>query len=366
MEWTPSATRTHGRLRRVAFLTIYAAAVLLFFEGTSRIMLREFLSRLDPQDALYWRLHWIRQSGGRHHLYYPFDVHHPVRGWAVQPGVRDLPAFGASGSVSSNSQGARGRREYAQPKPAGVTRILAFGDSFTFGDEVPDEETYVARLEHLLPGAEVVNLGVHGYGHDQMLLYLREVGARYQPDLVMLGFVALDMDRNLLGFRDFAKPRFVLANGHLVLGNVPVPTPQAVRAHEFFHSNLADVVSLFAGHLRSAREREATREQLTAAILDEFGQTAMELGAVPVFIYLPIEGEIGNPADPESREERFFDRWAQERGVQWLDLRPYFLARVRAGAQFKTIGHWLWLEHQTAAEGIKTYLVSQGLVPAGS
>ena len=50
------------------------------------------------------------------------------------------------------------------------------GDSFTFGEDVGDDETYSHHLEQLLPGTEVINLGVHGYGHDQMLIYLREEG----------------------------------------------------------------------------------------------------------------------------------------------------------------------------------------------
>jgi hypothetical protein len=49
-----------------------------------------------------------------------------------------------------------------------------------------------------------------GYEHDQMPLYLEEVGAGFQPDVVLLGFVHLDMERNLLGFSDFATPWFTL------------------------------------------------------------------------------------------------------------------------------------------------------------
>ena len=120
-------------------------------------------------------------------------------------------------------------REYAEPKPDGVMRVLVFGDSLTFGDEVTDDETYVAHLQTMLPGTEVLNLGVHGYGHDQMLLYLKEVGARYKPDVILLGFTTIDMERNLLGFRDFMKPRFDLVRDHLVLRNTPIPEPGVVR-----------------------------------------------------------------------------------------------------------------------------------------
>src|SRR5262249_22825023 len=162
---------------------------------------------------------WVRRQNRMRRLYYTFDEHSPTRGWAVKANVRDFPAFSNGATVNTNSEGVRGQREYANPKPPGITRILIFGDSFTFGDEVADDETCAARLEQMLPGTEVVNLGVHGYGHDQMLLYLEEVGARYQPDVVLLGFVYLDMTRNLLGFRDFAKPRFDVQGDHLVLRN---------------------------------------------------------------------------------------------------------------------------------------------------
>jgi hypothetical protein len=358
------ATRRRERVRRVLALTLYALSVLLFFEGTSRVFLREFLSRLDERDSLFWRVHWIRQSGRRERLYYPIDIHHPVRGWAVKPDVRDVPVFGAAGTVSSNSQGARGRREYAVPKPPGVTRVLVFGDSFTFGDEVGDDETYVARLEGLLPGVEVINLGVHGYGHDQMLLYLQEVGARYQPDLVLLGFVQLDMRRNLLAFRDFAKPRFVLVEDHLVLQNVPVPTPETVRARDVFHSRFLDLWNLLAE--RWERGKQATREQqLTGAILEEFRRTAVAVGAVPLFVYLPIEDEIGDPSVPAIEEEVFFTRWARKHNVRWLDLRPSFLAQVKTGVQFKRVGHWGPLEHATAAEAIRADLLEQRLISGG-
>jgi hypothetical protein len=50
-----------------------------------------------------------------------------------------------------------------------------------------------------------INMGVHGYGHDQMLILFGEEGVKYEPDIVILGFLPLDMARNVLKFRDFAK-----------------------------------------------------------------------------------------------------------------------------------------------------------------
>src|SRR5262249_2909662 len=215
-----------------------------FFEAVSRgfLSIDAFRFRITNYDQeTWWRLSWIERSARGVKIFYAFDEYHPARGWALRPDVRSLVAFDNGATVSSNAQGIRGRREYADQRPPGVTRVLVFGDSLTFGDEVSDDETYAAQLERMLPATEVINLGVHGYGHDQMLLYLEEVGARYRPDLVLLGFVGIDMERNLLGFRDFAKPRFDLegpppgppeharspARGSPGGGALPIPLPRS-------------------------------------------------------------------------------------------------------------------------------------------
>ena len=145
---------------------------------------------------------------------FSFDVHHPVRGWAVAPNVRNLEVFGGK-RLNTDARGLRGAREVPFEKSPGTTRIAIFGDSFTFGEEVSDDETFAHQLERLLPGVEVLNFGVHGYGHDQELLYLREALPLYRPDVVLVGHVTDDSMRNMLAFRSFAKPRFRFADGGL-------------------------------------------------------------------------------------------------------------------------------------------------------
>ena len=76
---------------------------------------------------------------------------------------------------------------------------MVIGDSFAFGWGVSDSQTYSARLEAALPALEVINLGVGGYGTDQMLLMLREEGLRYAPDLVIAGVVAPDSPQSGMG-----------------------------------------------------------------------------------------------------------------------------------------------------------------------
>ncbi len=356
---------TQGPVRRGIAVVLYLLGVLLFLESASRAVLAvdDLFARVaTPDDDIWWRRQWQRRRTHEIPIYYSFDDPHPTRGWAVKPNLRNLPVFGGK-VLSSNSGGARGAREYAEPKPDGVVRVLVFGDSLTFGDQVSDDETYVAHLQATLSGTEVLNLGVHGYGHDQMLLYLKEVGARYKPDVILLGFTTIDMERNLLGFRDFMKPRFDLVRDHLVFRNTPIPEPRVVRARDPYRSRLVDLGTLLYDRLRWRSDGRAERmEAVTGAILDEFRRTAVALAAVPVFVFLPIEDEITLPETRPSPEERFFFRYCRDRGIQAIDLRPVFQAWLKRGVALKDVGHWDPLEHRIAAEGIQAYLLVQRLI----
>ena len=156
-----------------------------------------------------------------------FDVE---LGWTVRTNATSL-----DGKARTNSIGARGTREYALDKPAGVTRVVCVGDSFTWGDEVGDADTFEAQLEALRPDVECINLGVAAYGTDQALLRWRRDGERLAPDLLVVGFLVENVGRNVNRYRPLwypssgaapAKPRFVLAKNGLEL----VPQPFATGA----------------------------------------------------------------------------------------------------------------------------------------
>ena len=75
-------------------------------------------------------------------------------------------------------------------KPTGTRfRILAMGDSTTFGQHLADDETWPAQLQHLLdPEAErveVINAGVIGASSFQGLVFLNTRGLALKPDLVV-------------------------------------------------------------------------------------------------------------------------------------------------------------------------------------
>jgi lysophospholipase L1-like esterase len=89
-------------------------------------------------------------------------------------------------------QDARGMRR-SDPFPGrrpGVFRVLAYGDSLTYGVGVGEAETWPRRLEAGLGGeysVEVLNLGVPGMQSESILGIMREFTPRLEPDLVLYG-----------------------------------------------------------------------------------------------------------------------------------------------------------------------------------
>ena len=319
------------------------------------------LDRLDTRSDAAWRLDWIRRHSDGVGIYYSFDIFHPTRGWALRPNLRDADPYGPA-SLSSNSAGMRGRREYSLDPPAGRTRILLIGDSFTFGEEVADSETFGHRLQELLPRTEVLNLAVHGYGHDQMLVTLREQGLSYRPDVVIVGFVQDDMERNMLGFRDYAKPRFELVGGALELRGSPVPPPAETLARERFRSRFVDLLDMVHQALlwrTGANQRRM--ESLTAALLDEIANESASVGAATALVYLPHSVELTDPAVTLDAE-RFFNGYCRDRDALCLDLRPAFLERIRGGVPIKVPGHWHGSGHALVAEELGSFLTERSLV----
>lgn len=353
------------RARRVAFAVLYAVGLLAFLEVASRWILgsKERVARLgSPVDDPSWRRAWVlRREPGRP-LRFGFDVPHPTRGWTLRPSLR-AERTPEGWAVSSTARGARGRIEPAVPKPAGTVRIVALGDSFTFGEGVEDDQTFPHHLGGLLPGVDVVNLGVHGYGHDQMLVTLREEGPAYEPDLVVLGYVTDDALRNVLAFRDFAKPRFELVDGQLERRGTPVPSPDAVLRSEARRSRLVDVLTMLSQRLSyrlGPRRREM--ERVTLAILAELAATSSRLGASFAIVDLPVWRELDIPDPRPTERERTVESFCAARQIPYLRLRPLLLAERRRGVGMSTSAHWGPGEHRLAASAIGDFVRSRRLL----
>ena len=162
-----------------------------------------------------------------------------------------LPVTGPRMSMHPASE-ATGRSISTASRP-----ILAVGNSFTFGDEVEDSETWAAHLEEIL-NKRVLNAGVGAYGIDQAFLRAELLLDKYDPDVVILSFISDDISRTEFSYYPYGggwKPYFEYRDGSLILRNVPVP--QQSRSSRLSQlSNLASCSGLqFSRQCRSRQDR---------------------------------------------------------------------------------------------------------------
>ncbi len=101
---------------------------------------------------------------------------HPHMGWTGWPNLNRAAKTSATGTfrLSTDSAGRRivypTGRQSSKPTPV----LLLVGDSFVQGIGVEDEETLGWHMALGLPDRRVINLGVAGYGTDQMLLSIED------------------------------------------------------------------------------------------------------------------------------------------------------------------------------------------------
>ena len=208
---TPDAQRPRSEfLRRIAlvFLSIVIGAGLL--ELGVRAVTWSWLFAW-PNYVLDARKVLLRSDAGR-------TVHDDRLGYRPRAG------FTAPGITIDGN----GLRSTGSAAAEGKPPILAVGDSFTFGEEVGDADTWPADLQRLL-GRPVLNGGVSGYGFDQIVLRTEALAPLYKPKAIVVAFIADDIRRTEMRRMWSAdKPYFDLENGTPRLRNVPVPPPAPV------------------------------------------------------------------------------------------------------------------------------------------
>lgn len=326
-------------------------------------------------------------------------VHSPLLGWGIKPDGRWHDMYQA------NVQGIRATQEY-EPRPApGRVRIAAFGDSFTHGDDVKNEDTWQVQMEKSDPSLEVINFGVGGYGLDQALLRYLHEGISYHPQVVFIGFMEENINRLVNVFRPFyypgiplAKPRFILRNDELVLLANPLPELdgyKALLAHpepyinrlgeNDYHftirpkagpldwSPLVRVVKLTASLMYRSYLHYANKDiyqggqydpdsdifRLCIRLFDEFYRQAEKNGALPVILLFPNRMDLERYRRDATRTyDPLIDHF-NARGYRYIDLiaaferdgQPYPLDDLFGDYHYTPLGHSLVARHILKKKG---------------
>ena len=154
----------------------------------------------------------------------------PVLGWVPRAGTAGSDnIWGTDVRVLEDTTRSNGRLSSADPASSA---ILAVGDSFTFGDEVSNHQTWPSILERIT-GVRTINGGVFGYGVDQSVLRAKRLIKQTAPALAILGLIPNDIERTQFSERtSVRKPYFVLHKDELTLKGVPVPPPNSAQEIE--------------------------------------------------------------------------------------------------------------------------------------
>lgn len=158
--------------------------------------------------------------------------HDTELGWAPVPDSEFTVTAERRIHVRHNSLSLRDIELSASGKP----RILFVGDSFVWGNDVEAEERFTELLRKQMPGYDIVNAGVSGYGTDQEYLWLKRLWDRIEPAAVVLMFTVVN-DRwdntSNVRYDGYFKPYFATApDGRLVLSGLPVPKPRQLYFKE--------------------------------------------------------------------------------------------------------------------------------------
>lgn len=345
-----------------------------------------------------------------------FLAPHPVYGRFHVPGFDGwVKTREYTSRVTINAQGLRGpERPYA--KPAGVTRILYLGDSFTEAVQVAEQDGVVGRLESTLNARgtgryEVFNGGVGGWGTGQQLVYLREEGYRYQPDLVVvmlyLGNDVYDNSYTLQGapknphepyftFRDDgtfepiefksrrpedASPVVAGLRASSLLWNV-FETGVLVKLgegedDEELRANRFNLNKMIVHQIKpSDRQEEAWRTTLT--LLQRVRQLGEERGFQTAVVIAPAAFQVYDADwDTLLRENKLKPaEWSADLpnavlaanagtiGAPMLDLLPALRAEVPIvpSLYYSYDKHWNAAGHAVAAREVERFLLDRGLV----
>lgn len=329
---------------------------ILLIEGVARLGLYVLAARgihyepiTDTLPTEHRRVLERVLAGSTHYLDYDSTL-----GWTIRPGGREPPLYRA------NAEGIRADHEYAPEPPPGVLRVAAFGDSFTHGDDVANSEAWTARLERA--GMEVLNFGVAGYGLDQALLRYRREARHHHPHVVLIGYMADDIERAVSVYRPFyhptsraplTKPRFRLVHDSLELVPNPMSSEREYRAlldspatvlprlgdadyyyHTMEHAGPLDALgTVRLGKLawRMVRQSDGPEPNgtynprseafaVTVATMSEFVREVRADGATPVILLFPQAWDLGQYRRTHTRSYDPLRVALDRAGLPYLDV----------------------------------------------
>lgn len=209
-------------------------------------------------------------------------------GWRMQPNQEFVwTKEGKPNRYRSNAQGFRALEDF-HPGTETRRKIVFAGDSYTFGAGVENDQTFSAVVQAHSPKRVSYNLGMPGFGIDQIWLSVRHQGLPMKPALVVVALVDADFERSQMPHRTaegFGKPAFQRTRAGLLRRQ-----PEHPSAAYLFMEEHSRVLSLYRRAMRKIGTKYPVGEYwlLNEAILDELREDCRRAGVPVLFLYTPI------------------------------------------------------------------------------
>lgn len=241
----------------------------------------------------------------------------------------------------TNSRGWRGPQFEPTYQP-GELRVLALGDSCTFGKSVEELDTWPRQLEGLLRAAPaaprsvlVGNLGVNGYSGAEYVSSFLEQGFALKPHIVVIGYNINDFPnvvkqtdfavfQNRENLRSMVSSRWREKLGKLALFRwLRSRYYDSNRERDF--ARMEELAKTTTGEAQTSPERMALEE----ARLRELVIAARAVGAQVVMFLFPYESQVyleqyaRGPADA-------IEQLARNLEIEYVDMLEAFRAQARA------------------------------------
>jgi hypothetical protein len=286
-------------------------------------------------------------------------------GWEPK---RNASAY--KGRHITNSISIRHDREFLKRPQDTITRLSAFGDSFTEGVGVSNKETWQEQMMAMDAGLEVLNFGMGGYGPDQA--FLRYLESDIVHHIAILGYLTENLNRVVNVYAPFyggsrvqlpmTKPRFLVDDGnnlvlvpnpmqdiqdYLNLITVPKVLLPRLGEHDYYFNleymksdlDFLRIVRLIKMTYSALKKKPIYNQKgeynpdseafkVTVAVFEAFYNEALKRDALPVFLIFPTYNNLAFYYNHKQRKYRLLIDWLGSKGFLFLDLTEYMIEHV--------------------------------------
>lgn len=265
-------------------------------------------------------------------------------------------------SIDTNSDGLR---DVEHPE-RGNYKILALGDSFTFGVGVELSETYLSLLEKMLNSHEsgnkysIIKAGIIGYSTYNERVYLGGKGINYNPDIVMVQFWWDDLGVDHLAYS--AEAGFLTTGRITNFSQVRLFLNKYFRSYAFLRSIFSRKFNraIFANRTQNELENEESikiKSGITSKEFYKIEAVCNERNVKVLFILIPPKEFVYDKIGTQKQWDIFCDI-INKGGTEYIDLLPVLKSSVGHGQEpfFKIDPHLNATGHRLVAQEILKYL----------